>query len=62
MNRNQIIEELAENHPAGAKLVEVSKDELARTYGGGDVQPETTPACGIAIAAWGAHELTYFYC
>ncbi|MDZ4599762.1 MULTISPECIES: mersacidin family lantibiotic [Bacillus cereus group] len=66
MNRNQIIEELAANHPAGAKLVEVSKDELARTYGGGDVQPETTPGCGIAagitIAAWGAHQLSYYNC
>ncbi|HDR7736281.1 mersacidin family lantibiotic [Bacillus cereus] len=47
MNRNQVIEELGENHPAGAKLVEVSKDELSSIYGGGDVQPETTPACAI---------------
>ncbi|WP_254490162.1 mersacidin family lantibiotic [Bacillus thuringiensis] len=64
MNRNQIIEELAENHPAGAKLVEVSKDELSRTYGGGDVQPESTPACavGVTIAAWGAHKLSYWNC
>ncbi|MFF2883424.1 mersacidin family lantibiotic [Bacillus toyonensis] len=43
MNRNQVIEELAVNHPAGAKLVEVSKEELTRVYGGGDVQAETTP-------------------
>ncbi|MBU8589233.1 mersacidin family lantibiotic [Priestia megaterium] len=31
------------NHPAGAPMVEVSEDELTRVYGGGDVQPETTP-------------------
>ncbi|MFE4880225.1 mersacidin family lantibiotic [Bacillus mycoides] len=43
MNRNQVIEELAVNHPAGAKLVEVSREELTRVYGGGDVQAETTP-------------------
>ncbi|MDI6678280.1 mersacidin family lantibiotic [Bacillus wiedmannii] len=49
MNRTQVIEELAANHPAGAKLVEVSKDELTRVYGGGDVQPETTPACILYI-------------
>ncbi|EOO05679.1 MULTISPECIES: mersacidin family lantibiotic [Bacillus] len=49
MNRNQIIEELAVNHPAGAKLVEVSKEELTRVYGGGDVQPETSPACASAM-------------
>ncbi|WP_340672927.1 mersacidin family lantibiotic [Bacillus thuringiensis] len=34
---------MKKNHLAGAKLVEVSKDELSRTYSGGDVQPETTP-------------------
>ncbi|MCY9020608.1 mersacidin family lantibiotic [Priestia megaterium] len=28
-------------------MVEVSEEELARVYGGGDVQPETTPACAI---------------
>ncbi|HDR7736278.1 mersacidin family lantibiotic [Bacillus cereus] len=47
MTRNQIIEDLKVNHPAGAKLVEVSKDELASVYGGGDVQPETTPLCAV---------------
>ncbi|MDA1567894.1 mersacidin family lantibiotic [Bacillus cereus] len=59
MNRNQVIEELAVNHPAGAKLVEVSKDELSRVYGGGDVQPETTPWCylggvaiGVGLSMW----------
>ncbi|AKR13156.1 MULTISPECIES: mersacidin family lantibiotic [Bacillus cereus group] len=66
MNRNQIIEELAENHPAGAKLVEVSKDELSRTYGGGDVQPETSPACAVggAVAGglWVAHTVSYWNC
>ncbi|MCM3773835.1 mersacidin family lantibiotic [Priestia aryabhattai] len=47
MNRNQVIEELKMNHPAGTAMVEVSEEELARVYGGGDVQPETTPACAI---------------
>jgi len=57
MSRNQVMEELKMNHPAGAPMVEVSEDELSRVYGGGDVQPETTPACvgagitvGIAIS------------
>jgi len=43
MDRNQIMEELKMNHPAGAPMVEVSEDELNRVYGGGDVQPETSP-------------------
>ncbi|MBU8589136.1 mersacidin family lantibiotic [Priestia megaterium] len=43
MSRNQVMEELKMNHPAGAPMVEVSEDELTRVYGGGDVQPETTP-------------------
>ncbi|MBU8589232.1 mersacidin family lantibiotic [Priestia megaterium] len=45
MSRNQVMEELKMNHPAGAPMVEVSEDELTRVYGGGDVQPETTPLC-----------------
>ena len=60
MNRNQVIEELKMNHPAGATMVEVSEDELSRVYGGGDVQPETTPAClvtggvviGVTLSIW----------
>ncbi|MBK5491882.1 mersacidin family lantibiotic [Bacillus sp. TH13] len=56
MNRNQIIEGLAKNHPAGEKLVEVSKDEITRVYGGGDVQPETTPLCVSTI--WYANGIT----
>jgi len=43
MNRNQVIEELKVNHPAGTAMVEVSQEELTRVYGGGDVQPETNP-------------------
>ncbi|MCM3773831.1 mersacidin family lantibiotic [Priestia aryabhattai] len=52
MNRNQVIEELKMNHPAGTAMVEVSEEELTRVYGGGDVQPETSPLCvagGIII-------------
>ncbi|MCM3773830.1 mersacidin family lantibiotic [Priestia aryabhattai] len=41
MNRNQIVEELKMNHPAGTAMVEVSEEELTRVYGGSDVQPET---------------------
>lgn len=41
LNRNQIVEELKMNHPAGTAMVEVSKEELTRVYGGGDVQSET---------------------
>lgn len=49
MNRHQVLESMNVNHPAGAKLVEVSAEELARVYGGGDVQAETTPVCAAAI-------------
>ncbi|MDR7246982.1 lichenicidin A2 family type 2 lantibiotic [Priestia megaterium] len=48
MNRNQVIEELKMNHPAGTAMVEVSEEELTRVYGGGDVQPETSPLCVTA--------------
>ena len=66
MNRNQVIEELKMNHPAGATMVEVSEDELSRVYGGGDVQPETSPACAVggAVAGglWVAHTVSYWNC
>ena len=60
MNRNQVIEELKMNHPAGTAMVEVSEEELTRVYGGGDVQPETTTAClytggvviGVTLSLW----------
>ncbi|MDR7246980.1 mersacidin family lantibiotic [Priestia megaterium] len=48
MNRNQVIEELKMNHPAGTAMVEVSEEELTRVYGSGDVQPETSPFCVTA--------------
>jgi len=47
MSRNQVIEELKVNHPAGTAMVEVSQEELTRVYGGGDVQPETSPVCAV---------------
>jgi len=50
MSRNQVMEELKMNHPAGAPMVEVSEDELNRVYGGGDVQPETSFACLTSVA------------
>ncbi|MBA2871394.1 type 2 lantibiotic (TIGR03893 family) [Anoxybacillus calidus] len=52
MTRNQVLEAIHQNHPSGERLVEVSAEELQRVYGGGDVQPETSPACvtiGIGI-------------
>ncbi|KQU17826.1 mersacidin family lantibiotic [Priestia megaterium] len=60
MSRSQVMEELKMNHPAGAPMVEVSEDELTRVYGGGDVQPETTPGClytggvviGVTLSLW----------
>jgi type 2 lantibiotic (TIGR03893 family) len=60
MNRFQVLESIKENHPSGATLVEVSKEELERVYGGGDVQPETTTPCaytigvtiGITLSMW----------
>ncbi|WP_047150428.1 mersacidin family lantibiotic [Aneurinibacillus tyrosinisolvens] len=51
MNRYQVLSALKENHPAGAPMVEVSAEELARVYGGGDVQAETTPVCAAAVAS-----------
>jgi len=38
----------AVDHPAGEALMGVDDDELARIYGAGDVQAETTPICAIA--------------
>ncbi|MDI3329058.1 MAG: mersacidin family lantibiotic [Alicyclobacillaceae bacterium] len=35
-------------HPAGEVLAGLDDDELARIYGGGDVQAETTPICAIS--------------
>jgi type 2 lantibiotic (TIGR03893 family) len=61
MDRYEILAELAGNHPAGAKLVELSEEELLRVFGGGDVQAETSPACiigGITIG-W---TLSKMYC
>jgi type 2 lantibiotic (TIGR03893 family) len=48
MTRNQVLETIQQNHPSGERLVEVSVEELQRIYGGGDVQPETTPICVTA--------------
>ncbi|OTY56717.1 mersacidin family lantibiotic [Bacillus thuringiensis] len=62
MNRTKVIEELAVNHPAGTKLVEVSKDELSRIYGGGDVQPETTPLCAFGSGVALGISLSKVYC
>ncbi|EOO05680.1 MULTISPECIES: mersacidin family lantibiotic [Bacillus] len=62
MNRNEVIEELAVNHPAGAKLVEVSKEELTRIYAGGDVQPETTPVCAIGGGLALGFSISKIYC
>lgn len=44
MNRLEALEALQGNHPAGEKMVELSMDELTRTYGGGDVDAEWSPA------------------
>lgn len=60
MTRNQVLAALKENHPAGEVLVEVSKEELVRVHGGGDVQPETTTPCaytagvviGVTLSLW----------
>ncbi|MED4206661.1 lichenicidin A2 family type 2 lantibiotic [Neobacillus mesonae] len=60
MSRSFALETLAKQQPAGALLVEVSQEELARIQGGGDVQPETTTPCaytagvliGIGLSLW----------
>ncbi|PGL81114.1 type 2 lantibiotic, partial [Bacillus sp. AFS054943] len=44
------------------KLVEVSKDELSRIYGGGDVQPETTPLCAFGSGVALGISLSKVYC
>ncbi|KQU17824.1 mersacidin family lantibiotic [Priestia megaterium] len=55
MSRNQVMEELKMNHPAGAPMVEVSEDELNRIYGGGDVRAETTISCGAVLVTIGIY-------
>ncbi|MGR5865248.1 mersacidin family lantibiotic [Bacillus cereus] len=62
MNRNQVIKELAKNHPSGSKLVEVSREELSRIHGGGDVQPETTPICAFGSGVALGLSLSKIYC
>ncbi|MED4206663.1 lichenicidin A2 family type 2 lantibiotic [Neobacillus mesonae] len=47
MTRTQVLTGLNHNNPAGEVLIEVSTEELAQIYGGGDVQPETTTVCAV---------------
>lgn len=47
MHRAQVLAEMVTDHPSGSKLVELSREELTKVYGGGDVQPETTPVCAV---------------
>ena len=54
LNCLEALELLQANNPSGEKLVEVSVDELARTYGGGDVNPEWTPTIFMAGFTFGA--------
>ncbi|TVX93163.1 mersacidin family lantibiotic [Paenibacillus agilis] len=49
MSRNQILASLHENDPAGSKLIELSKDELERVYGGADMNIMSTPICTTII-------------
>ncbi|PZE20044.1 mersacidin family lantibiotic [Paenibacillus xerothermodurans] len=51
MTRLEALESLKANHPAGEKLVELSLDELNRTYGGGDVDAEWSPAIYATVYA-----------
>jgi type 2 lantibiotic (TIGR03893 family) len=52
MTRSEIINAYKrEDHPAGGKLNSLSNEELARIQGGGDVQPEVTPAFIGGVAA-----------
>ncbi|PZE20043.1 mersacidin family lantibiotic [Paenibacillus xerothermodurans] len=53
MTRAQALERLKDNDPSGAKLVEVSLDELTRTRGGGDVKPEWTPTIFVSAFSFG---------
>ncbi|MBM7580804.1 mersacidin family lantibiotic [Jeotgalibacillus terrae] len=43
MSRSEVLKSLNEFQPAGDKMPTLSKEELAKINGGGDVQPETTP-------------------
>lgn len=63
MSRNDVLNSMKHNNPAGASMVEISEEELTRVYGGGDVQGETTAPCfyvgygayvSSANCAWGA--------
>ncbi|WP_047150429.1 mersacidin family lantibiotic [Aneurinibacillus tyrosinisolvens] len=51
MNRYQVLSSLQENHPSGAKMVELSSEELVRIHGGGDVKPETVPVFIASVVA-----------
>ncbi|HBU84666.1 mersacidin family lantibiotic [Paenibacillus sp. UMB7766-LJ446] len=48
MKREDVLNALESANPAGEALVELSHAELSRVFGGGDVQPETTPVCAVA--------------
>lgn len=62
MNRAQVLAGMAVNHPSGSKLVELSQEELMKVYGGGDVQPETTPVCAFGSGVTLGIALSKLFC
>lgn len=43
MTRSEALESLNEFQPAGTKMSALSREELEKVSGAGDVQPEATP-------------------
>lgn len=45
MKRNEAMQKVSMENPAGSLMGELSIEEMTRVQGGGDVQPETTLLC-----------------
>ncbi|MBY0097853.1 mersacidin family lantibiotic [Mesobacillus maritimus] len=43
MNRSEVLQSLNKSQPAGEKMHTLTREELERVSGAGDVQPEATP-------------------
>jgi type 2 lantibiotic (TIGR03893 family) len=60
--------DLSVNHPAGQAFGELSKEDMMKIQGAGDVQPETTPTfastniCSGVITGTIAFTISYFKC
>ncbi|MBY0097854.1 mersacidin family lantibiotic [Mesobacillus maritimus] len=53
MSRNEILQSMNGNSPAGPSMMEISNEELKKVIGSGDVQGETTTFPCFAVAYYG---------